>query len=1210
MTLPPFEPVFPVPVIIGVAAASAVLAIARAVFGKSLQPRGIQAPVLLLRLGAITLVAIFLMNPSTPVSVKSPEGRSVVLLDKSGSMSLGAPTRWEEAGKWIKEFRAAMVDAGLEPPAVVGFASEVEAVDDFEERKPTGLETKLAGAIERVLTTGTTPPDHIVVLSDGRAQDRQALPAALALARARGTGLSTLTLGSDTPPRNAGIVAVAAPRVVRSNARITVHVELGISGYKPGEVLSLTLKDENGERVAGAELLTPASGSSALECMLAFESGLRTARYTLELAPDARDVVPDDNRFEFTVEVATSKLRVLFVEGTHVKRSVGTNGYWWNDMELMTRAWDATGEIEYECLTPISEYQNSPNLVGVTFANGEMIPNKTRDFPKTREELYRYDVMLISDVPVGNFSTEQMEWVVDWVVERGGGFLMGGGYTTFDVGHYDQTPWERITPVDMLAFGDGFNEQRFKVEIPKAVRKHPTWRISTDPAQNDEILNTHPDFTGMNRVRRAKPGALVLMTRPSTNGEPVIAAQQYGRGRSIAYLGDPNGGWAKFLVGWGPDGGPVQGPHTELGHGDRFRVNLAATKAASGPPPPHPSPYYAQYWVNVVKWLGENSVRWRRDKLAGRVIATQAQPGRKLPVAAEVLAVTNHEALLALNVGARLDLPGSPRIRLEYDRDRRDFIGNVPMPANFAGGEIAVLFDTMAAGDSLTDTVRVGVRHANPEFAETAPDPAFLAELAKVGGGRVIGSVADAVAVCREAAAERTREAQRSWSQPAWTHWLWWTALGTLLCAEWAFRRRAATNALLAVAMVLLLAPPSKAESIPESGAKIASLIEQLGAQRVRVRDEAEDQLKLLPEAFDAVKAAAKNAPNAEIRLRARNVAQALRQNLWQQELVAEGHRMVPTSYARTVIVSPDGKRFYTRGEDHVRAWDAEMVKPGLTFGAPTSVWRDWQREGPLATLALSPDGDRIVSTDSVGNITIHNAESGSDLISFMNHDPAITTPQSVNSRTLWGASFFPDGRLLATCDRGGWMRIWNSQNGELLNSVPLMPSQVNRTLAVSPDGRLIAVSIDYGGEPDYLWVWNIARGTWSHQQQTTNRMNSLTFTRDGRRLLGAHQGGFANLWDVAADGSLMGERRIGPVGTHARCAVFSTDEKSIFVATHGGDGQLSQWDVETGEELWRSPYLEKGLEGVAVLGPNRVVTIGDDERVRIWQQRVLPKAK
>jgi hypothetical protein len=361
-----------------------------------------------------------------------------------------------------------MTAAGLQPPALAAFSTGVESAGDLAARKPSGTESNLAAALERVIATaGATAPEHIVVVSDGRAHDRHGLPSALALARARGTGISTHLVGSDTPPRNAGIAAVSAPRVVRSNARVTVRAELAVTGHAPGEALSLSLKDESGTRLGGAELRAPAKDAGPVECAISFDAGVRTARYTLELAGDARDVAHDDDRFDFTVEVATSKLRVLFVEGTHVKRSVGTSGYWWNDMELATRAWEATGEIEYECLTPVSEYLNSPNLVGVSFANGEMIPDKSRDFPKTREELYRYDVMLISDVPVGNFSTQQMQWVVDWVTERGGGFLMGGGYTTFDVGHYDQTPWERIIPVDMLAFGDGFNEQRFAIEIPK-----------------------------------------------------------------------------------------------------------------------------------------------------------------------------------------------------------------------------------------------------------------------------------------------------------------------------------------------------------------------------------------------------------------------------------------------------------------------------------------------------------------------------------------------------------------------------------------------------------------------------------------------------------------------------------------------------------------------------------------------------------------------
>lgn len=415
--------------------------------------------------------------------------------------------------------------------------------------------------------------------------------------------------------------------------------------------------------------------------------------------------------------------------------------------------------------------------------------------------------------------------------------------------------------------------------------------------------------------------------------------------------------------------------------------------------------------------------------------------------------------------------------------------------------------------------------------------------------------------------------------------------------------RREATNATLAAAVLLLFIAPAQAQNASVPEAEIKALIEQLGAPQVRLREEAEEKLKTLPEAFDLAKVAAKDSSNAEIRLRARNVIQTLRQNLWQQQLLTEGHRMQPDPHTRAVVVSPDGKRFYTRGEDHVRAWDAETAQPGITFGEKTGKWRDWQRGGPVFTLAVSPDSKRVVSTDDIGTITIHSTEDGSELLRFANDDPAIVSSIPTNHRTLWGASFFPDGRLLATCDRGGWMRIWISQTGELVKSVPLMPGQANRTLAVSPDGKLIAVSIDYSGEPDYLWIWNVERAQWTHKQQTSNRLNTLAFATDSRRLLGAQHGACVDLWNVTIDGRLIDERRIGPVGTYGLCAVFSADEKSIFVATDDAEGQLIQWDAQTGEELWRSPSLGTNLEGVAVLDYHRLVTVGKDGRVRLWQR-------
>jgi hypothetical protein len=322
---------------------------------------------------------------------------------------------------------------------------------------------------------------------------------------------------------------------------------------------------------------------------------------------------------------------------------------------------------------------------------------------------------------------------------------------------------------------------------------HPVWHMDDDPVKSAAIIATHPRFTGLNRVRRAKPGAIVLATRPEAEDEPVFTAQQYGRGRSIAYLPDPNGGWARYLVSWGPPGGPPHGPHTEQGHGANFRFDEVAAKSARGPRPPHPSPYYARFWTNVVKWLGENSIRWRRDKFSGRIVTAQAQPGANLAVAAEVLVVSNPAELAALDTGARLDLPGSPRVRLTWDRDRREFTGRLRVPPEVKEAEMRVLFDVTAGRESFTDMASAGVRTLSREYAASAPDTALMSELAAAGGGAVLHTPADALEALRSAAAARAAAEQRTWHQPLWTRWPWWAAIVLLLSLEWLLRRRGGT---------------------------------------------------------------------------------------------------------------------------------------------------------------------------------------------------------------------------------------------------------------------------------------------------------------------------------------------------------------------------------------------------------------------------------
>jgi uncharacterized membrane protein len=789
--LPPLDPVFPIPVIAVMVLLPALWLGYRTVTGRKPSPRWLLGPIVVLRLAALGLVGWILLNPVEPVARAVPDFTTMILVDRSASMGLApddGETRLQEATEWVAAVGGGLEGMGIAAPRVRGFADGLDESDvvDADRLKAAGSATRLAAALDG-LALAAEVPDHVHVVSDGCVQDRSALSGALGRLRAAGATVSTRTVGSDTPPRNAWISRVESPRIVRAGAKVQVGATVRATGLAEGTRLTLSLKDPAGGLIESKQFIAADEATQTFE----FEAALRTADYALELSPSPGEISLEDNKSRFNIEISSKKLRVLFVDGTHHKRPIGNTGLCVNDLELMTMAFDAAGDIEYLCLTCQDQYLQAPNLFQVSFRNGEMLLNRNVTFPTTREELFSYDVMIISDVPVGNFSKDQLQWVVDWVVERGAGFLMGGGYTTFDCGHYDKTVWEKIIPADMKAYGEGYVEQPYKMSIPKSARSHPIWHFSDDPLENDRILDSHPDWGGMVRIRRVKPGALVLAVRPDTGNEPLIAVQSYGRGRSIAYMPDPNGGWGFNFTKWAPPGKVVVGDTIMLGTGGNFRFNVEN----SVPPPgvelkEHPSPYYGRFWVNVVRWLGENSIRWKRDKLAGRALATTATPGGRLPVAAEVLAVTDAAALVALNVGARLDRPGSPRVTLGYDRDRREFVGEVPIPDDLTDASVGIVFDVGVDGTTHSDVVPVSVLAANKEFGETRPDQRVMEEIAVAGGSRHFRSVEDAVEAIGEEARRSATTTLESWRRPLWPRWPWWVALAGLLCFEWYLRRR------------------------------------------------------------------------------------------------------------------------------------------------------------------------------------------------------------------------------------------------------------------------------------------------------------------------------------------------------------------------------------------------------------------------------------
>src|SRR5262249_22733665 len=138
-------------------------------------------------------------------------------------------------------------------------------------------------------------------------------------------------------------------------------------------------------------------------------------------------------------------------------------------------------------------------------------------------ELFAYDVIILSNVPVEALDAKYQAWIEEWVGRRGGGLLMAGGPYSFASGRWNGTTIAKMLPVELSPGAGDWGESPTTVTPVIAGTIHPIWQIMSDEAQDRALLKTLPRFLGGNRVGRAKPVADVLARADATgaDGEPM-----------------------------------------------------------------------------------------------------------------------------------------------------------------------------------------------------------------------------------------------------------------------------------------------------------------------------------------------------------------------------------------------------------------------------------------------------------------------------------------------------------------------------------------------------------------------------------------------------------------------------------------------------------------------------------------------------------------
>lgn len=169
-------------------------------------------------------------------------------------------------------------------------------------------------------------------------------------------------------------------------------------------------------------------------------------------------------------------------------------------------------------------------------------------FPSTREELFKYQGVILGSADASLFTTDQQDLLADFVTVRGGALLVLGGEQSFGEGGWFETPLSYLLPI---AFDPNRNRQSRRLSLKVTVRPasdaidHPALRISKNTQVAAKMWQQLPPVTIVNAAY-PRPGAEILLTGSDGTGreQVVLAVQRHGTGRVAAFTPQDSWVWA------------------------------------------------------------------------------------------------------------------------------------------------------------------------------------------------------------------------------------------------------------------------------------------------------------------------------------------------------------------------------------------------------------------------------------------------------------------------------------------------------------------------------------------------------------------------------------------------------------------------------------------------------------------------------------------
>lgn len=290
-----------------------------------------------------------------------------------------------------------------------------------------------------------------------------------------------------------------------------------------------------------------------------------------------------------------------------------------------------------------------------------------------------------------------------------------------------------------------------------------------------------------------------------------------------------------------------------------------------------------------------------------------------------------------------------------------------------------------------------------------------------------------------------------------------------------------------------------------------------------------------------------------------------------------------------SVAISPDGQILVSGSNDNtIKIWNMHTGKSLHTLSGHSR---------GVNSIAISRDGRTLASGSDDKTIKIWNLLTGKLLRTLNGHSDLVAS-----------VAFSPNEQILASGSSDGTINLWDYRTGKLLRT--LTWSIGANSVAFSPDGQTLA-----SGSSHKIKLWNLRTGKlFSTLLGHSDSIESVAFSPDGQTLASSSDDKTITVWNfrtrellrtLSADSGWF-NYDFDPNATPVYAVAFSSDGQ--ILASSSVKNDIKIWNFRTGELLRTLTQHSDVVHSIAFSPDGQIFASGSqDGTIKIWSVSSKP---